>query len=115
MTVNPKTFFDARQETLVVVDLQVRMYAALHEDSGSTQRERLLDFFVNDMVGENVSFGVALHTVKRAEGAEFFADIRVIDIPIDDVTDDVFRMQALPDPIGTGCDIKKVRFFKHPH
>src|SRR6185369_3364501 len=64
------------------------------------------------MIRQNVSLGVALNPIERAERAELFADVRVIDIAINDVADDVVRLQSLPDAIGTGCQVQKFSLFK---
>src|SRR5579884_2261090 len=88
------------------------MNAPLHQDAGSSKLQGLFDFLVDYMVGQDVGFGVALYTVKRTKRAELFADVRVINIAVDDVTNDIIRMQALPDVIGRFAQVHQVRFFK---
>src|SRR5207249_11970088 len=95
MAVDRIPFFDSGQKALVIIDFQIRVYAALHKNSGPTEGHRRLDFFVCDMIGWNVSLGIPLDSIKRAEGTKFFADVRVIDIPIDDVADDVVWVEAV--------------------
>jgi hypothetical protein len=54
----------------VVIDLQIRMDAALHQYSSAAQGEGFFDLLINDVIGKNVGFVVALHAIERAESAE---------------------------------------------
>src|SRR5437588_7769658 len=88
------------------------MNTALHQYAGTTERNGFFDLFMDDVIRENIRFPIPLHAIERAEGAEFFANVGVIDIAIDDVTDDIIRMQALTNPVGTGSQIEEICFFK---
>src|SRR4051812_43795900 len=99
MAVNLVAFFDTREQLFVVVDLQVRMDAALHEDARAAQLEGFFDLLVDDVIRENVGLVVALDAIERAKGAELLADVRVVDIPVDDVADDVPGMPLSSDAV----------------
>ena len=88
------------------------MNPALHQNAGPAQRNRLFDFLVDDVVGQDVRFRIAFYPVKRAKAAEFFANIRVIDIAVDDIADDVIGMETSPYPICSAGQLQQVRFFK---
>ena len=76
------------EEVLVVVDPEVRVVAALHEDAGAADRERLLDLLVDDRLREQVALGaVAGPAVEGAEVAVGDADVRVVDVAVDDERD----------------------------
>ena len=78
------------EEVLVVVDAEVRVVPALHEDARAADRERLLDLLVDDRLREEVALGaVAGPAVEGAEVAVGDADVRVVDVPVDDERDPV--------------------------
>src|SRR5262249_32058258 len=110
--VDLKSLLDSGEEALVIIDFQIRMNTALHENSRPSQHQRFLDFLVDHVVGKNISLWIALDSVKRAERAELFTHVGVINIAIDDVTDDVVRMDALPNSICAGREIEKSSLFK---
>src|SRR5262249_28263831 len=62
--------------------------------------------------GKDICFAVALDTIERAEAAEFLTDIRIVDVPIDDIADDVVRMKTLPNLIGAVGQVQNVGLFK---
>src|SRR5262245_4639392 len=107
-----KSCLDFREEAIVIIDFQIRMNTALHENSRPSQHERFLDFLVDHVVGKNISLWIAFDSVKRAERAELFTHVSVINIAIDDVADDVVRMDALPDSICASPEIEKSSLFK---
>ena len=112
MAVDLVAFLDSREQLLVIVDLQIGMDPALHKNASTAQRQRFFDFLVDDVIRQDVGLVVALHAVERAEGAEFLADVGVIDIPIDDVADDVLGMPAQPDAIRRFCQVQKIRLLE---
>src|SRR5205085_7821550 len=59
---------------------------------------------------KNVRFVISLDAVKCAERAEFLAHVGVIDISINDVTDDVSGMTPLPIPVRCIGEIDKICF-----
>src|SRR5262245_66215545 len=64
------------------------------------------------MVRENVGFAITLYAVKRTKRAEFFAHIGVVDISINDVADDIVRMQTYSHSIRRSGEIQQVCVFE---
>src|SRR4029453_6862187 len=59
--------------------------AALHEERGAADRQGLLDLLEDDRLRQEVALGtVARTTVEGAEIAVRVADVRVVDVPVDD-------------------------------
>ena len=88
MQVNRVALLDRAEEILVVVDGEVGVVPALHEDAGAADRERLLDLLEDDRLREQVALGaVARAAVEGAEVAVGDADVRVVDVPVDDERD----------------------------
>ena len=79
---------DRAEEVLVVVDGEVGVVPALHEDAGAADRERLLDLLEDDRLRQQVALGaVAGPPVEGAEVAVGDADVRVVDVAVDDERD----------------------------
>src|SRR5205823_12683329 len=79
---------DRAEEILVVVDPEIRMVAALHQETGATERERLLDLLEDNRLREEISLArVAWTAVERAEVAVRVADVRVVEVAVDDERD----------------------------
>ncbi len=76
------------QQIFVIADLQVRMQAALEQNSGAAEFQHLVDFLVDLLKRQNVTVLGAERTVKRTEGAILGAKIRVVDVAVDLVSDD---------------------------
>src|SRR4029453_12711292 len=115
MAVDLKSLLDSGKEALIIVDLQVRMNTALHENSRPAQHQRFFDFFIDHVIRQNIRLWIALDSIERAERAELFAHIRVVNIAIDDIADDIVRVNALPDSICAVREIEESRFFKKAH
>ncbi len=64
---------------------QVRMDAALHTDLGRAHRPRLFGADADLLLGEGVGVDVVASLRERAEPAPRVADIRKVDVPVDDV------------------------------
>ena len=66
------------------------MMAALHQDAGAADRERLLDLLEDDRLRQQVALAaVARAAVEGAEVAVGDADVRVVEVPVDDERDPV--------------------------
>src|SRR5689334_4496029 len=70
------------------------MQPALHQHPRAAERDRLVDLLADLFERANVSVRCARSTVERAERADNVADVRVVDVAIDDVSYDVIRMAA---------------------
>src|ERR1051325_7683843 len=98
--------FQRAQEIFVVADLQIWVQAALQQDSRAAELEHLVDFLVNLLEGKDVAVLRTERAVERAEGTIFSAEIRVIDVAVDLVSDDA-RIVFL--------EAKLVGFHAHAH
>src|SRR5207249_8801770 len=106
-----KSLLDAAQHLLVPVNFQVRMQAALHQHAGAAEFDRLANLVVDRFEIEDVSlfsFGSLQWTIKRAERAVFGAEVRVINVAIDDVGDHALGMQFAPDGVGLHADANQI-------
>src|SRR5438132_9560111 len=82
------TRLDRVEEILVVVDREVGVVAALHEEARAAERDRLLDLLEDDRLREEVALArVAGTAVERAEVAVGVADVRVVEVAVDDEGD----------------------------
>src|ERR1700742_4502298 len=72
------------------------MQATLHEHAGAAHLDRLSYLSIDRFKVENVAFCCELTlewTIERAEAAVLRAEIRVVDVAVDDVGDDALGMQ----------------------
>ena len=106
-----KTPLDATQHLLVPINLQVGMQSALHQHAGAAQFDGFTNLVVDGLEIENVSFFSTLPfewPIESAEGAILSAEIRVINIAVDDVRDHTFRMELAAYRIGFHADADEV-------
>ena len=83
--VNPVALLDRAEEILVELDAEVWMVTALHEERGAADRERLLDLLEDDRLRQEVALlAVPGPPVEGAEVAVGVADVRVVEVPVDD-------------------------------
>src|ERR1019366_4243678 len=61
---------------------------------------------------ERPAFVVLGTAIERAEAAVGDADVRVVDVPVDDVRDDALGMEGLPPTIGFGAELEERCVFK---
>src|SRR6185437_10893991 len=91
-----KSLLYAAQHLLIPLDLQVRMKAALHQYTRAADFHRLADLLVDGLKIQYISLGAPRpfhRRVESAEGAIFSAEIGVVDVAVNDVTDHAFRVQ----------------------
>ena len=92
---------DRAEEVLVVIDPEVGMVAALHEQAGAAHRERLLDLLEDDRLREQVALvAVARAAIEGAEVAVGDADVRVVEVAVDDERDPLGIGLAPPQLVG---------------
>src|SRR5215510_12494452 len=82
------------------------MHAALHENSCPTQHQCFFNFPVDNVIRQDIGLWIALDSIERAEHAELFTHVRIVNIAIDDIANDVVRVKTLPDSICTGREIE---------
>ena len=111
-----EALFDAAQQALKPIDLQVGMQAALHQHAGAAKFNRLANLFVDGVEVEDVSLGRQLALQRPIEGAEravLGAEVGVINVAVDDVGDNAFRMQLAAYRVGFHADADEVVGAEH--
>src|SRR5258708_38990578 len=78
------------------------MQSALHQHTRAAQSNCLVNLRANLVDRAHVSIGRARPSIERTERAHNVTDVRVVDVAIDDVSDDVVGMPSLANLIG-GC------------
>ena len=96
------------QQIFVPLDAKVRVQSALHQHARATQRDRLVNLLANFVERAHVSIGRAGPPIERAERADNVADVRVIDVAIDDVGDDVVRVTPPANLVSGRADARDV-------
>ena len=76
------------------------MESALHEDAGAAQRQCFVDLSVDGLERLHVSLGRGYRAVESAKRAVFRAHIRVVDVSVDLISDDVPRVEPLAKGVG---------------
>src|SRR5665213_111234 len=84
------------------------MQTALHQQAGAAQRNGLGDLTEDNFLRMDVTFVVAQRTVEGAEAAKFRADVRVINVAIDDVGGYAIRMQLATRGVRRHADAYQV-------
>jgi len=60
---------------------------ALHQDLCATERDCLIDFFIDLIEGDHIGIVVFFGAIKRAEFAINIANVGVVNVPVNDVGD----------------------------
>ena len=90
MDVDVRIFFaDVPEQIEIPIESQRRMVPALHQDLNPARGGKFVELLVELFAAQNVMVGVFLGAIKRAELAVNIANIRVIDVAIDDVSHDL--------------------------
>ena len=98
---------DVAQQVEVPLERDVRIVPALDEDLHAAERLGLLDLLADLLERERVPFAVLRATVEGAEAAVGHADVRVVDVAVDDVRDDAVRMQRFAAPVGLEAEFEQ--------
>src|SRR5690349_10117914 len=88
------------------------MQTALHQHAGAAERDRLVDLLADLVERADVSVRRTGATIERAERADDVADVRVVDVAIDDVCAEVVRMSARAYLVGRSAHPRDVVRFK---
>src|SRR5947208_14110177 len=102
---DPVPRLDRGEEILVVVDAEIGMMAALHEQAGAAEGERLLDLLEDDRLRQQVALApVSGPAVEGAEVAVGDADVRVVEVAVDDERDALRVVQPVTDLVRGAAD-----------
>src|SRR5204862_154314 len=88
------------------------MQSSLHQHSGPAQRNRLVYFRANFIDRAHVRVRRPRASIKSAERADNIADIRIVDVPVDDVSDDVVGMTPAANFVGRGAHPRHIAKIK---
>ena len=94
-----------------LVDFEVGMQTSLHEHARAAEFNGLANFFVDSVEIKNVTLfggGPFQRAIESAERAIFGAEIRVVNVAIDDVGDYALGMFGAPDGVGLHADADEV-------
>ena len=100
---------DRAEQILVPRQRQVGIVAALQQQLDAADGDRLVDLPEQLVEAEDVAFGRSDGPVERAEVALRDADVRVVDVAVDDVGDDAVGMLAGTDAIGEPSEQRRRR------
>ena len=99
---------DPAEEPLVELDAEVGMEPSLEQDLVPAERQRLLDLRGELLLREEVSLLRGQVAIEGAEGALGGADVRVVDVPVDDVRDDPLGVLALAHGVGQHSELQEI-------
>ena len=88
------------EDSLVIVDLQLRIQATLEEDFDAAFVDRIANFRENLLVRKQVAFLVVRHSIEGTEFTSNPAHIRVIQYSADNVGDRIWIRLLHPAVIG---------------
>ena len=80
------------------------MQSPLHQHSGPAQRNRLVYLRGNFIDCAHVRIRRARASIKSAERADNIADVRIVDVPVDNVGDDVVGMPPTANFVSRSAD-----------
>jgi hypothetical protein len=90
------------------------MKPALHEQLRPPLSYEFFYLYENFFTGQDVSVWVRFVTVKSAERAFCLAYVRIVYIPVDDESHDIFRVQSSPDAVGKLSRSNEIGFRQKP-
>jgi hypothetical protein len=91
---------DGPEQILVPLEREIRIVATLEEELSAAERDRLVDFAEDLLERENVAFAGTDGAIERTEVTPRNADVRVVDVAVDDVGDDTFGMFLRAHSVG---------------
>src|SRR4051812_1215347 len=91
---------DIAHQLQIPLEWDVGVMPALKQNLNATDRLALVDLGSDLLEAQDIAFCVFGPAVERAEFAVGNADVRVVDVPVDDIGDHVLRV--LPPPLGIG-------------
>src|SRR5262245_13584358 len=92
--------FHGTEEILVPLDREVGVMATLQEQLVAADGDGLVDLLEDLLEAEHIAFARSDWPVERAEVAARHADVRVVDVAVDDVRHDPLGVLASADRVG---------------
>ena len=75
------------------------MVSALHQDLNTTRGRKFVQFLIELFATEHVVIFIVLGAIERTKLAVNVADVRVIDVTIDNVSDDLTAARVVTRPL----------------
>src|SRR5882672_706166 len=100
------------QQVFIPFDVEVGVQSALHQNSGAAEGNRLIDLLADFFQRANVSVRGARPAVERAEGTYDIADIRIVDVAVDYVSDNVVLVSPLANLVSRNADPGNIMRFE---
>jgi len=100
------------KEVLIPFDIEVRMQTTLHQHACTAELDRLIDPFADLLDRMDVRIRLSRTPIERAKRANYIANVRVINIAVDDVRDDIGRVVLHPDLVRGKADPHKIVRFE---
>jgi len=88
-------FLDRPEQVNIIKDIKARVKAALDEYLRAAERYRLLDLPEDRFTVKEIGIGILRVPPERAEGAFVDADIRIVDVAVNDKGADLLGWRAL--------------------
>ena len=109
-----KLAFDVREQVEIPLERQFGMMPALHQNLRAAESNSFLDFSVDLVVSNHVGIVVTFHAVEGAKFAINVTDVGVIDVPVDDVGDDLIATPIVRVALGQNPSLlgQCAEFFK---
>ena len=98
---------DVAHQLEIPLERDVGVVAALEQDLHAADRLALVDLGADLLEAEHVALVVLGPAVERAELAVGDADVGVVDVPVDDVGDDRFRVLAPALGVGQLAELEQ--------
>ena len=98
---------DRPEQIFIPGQRQIRVVAALEQELNAADRDRLVDLSKQLVEPEHVAVRRSDRPVECTEVAPGDADVRVVDVPIDDVGDEGVGVLAGANRIGQGAQDRR--------
>ena len=107
VNVNRMMLLDIAHQIQIPLERDIRIVPALNQDLHATKRLCLLDLIADLFEGEGIPFPVFRTTVEGAESTVRYTDVRVVDIAVDDISDNAVGMLRLTHAIGFHAEFEQ--------
>src|SRR5437667_11026099 len=96
MDVDVRIFLpDVLQKIDIPLEREFRMMSTLHQDLNPVRSRKFIELLIDLLERKHIMIFIFFGSIKRAEFAVNIADIRVIDVSIDNVSDDLAAASAV--------------------
>src|SRR5437762_5531331 len=92
------------QKIFVPFEAEIGMQSTLHQYTRATERNCFVNLRANLIDRAHVSIGRTWPAIERTESTHDVADVRIVDVAIDYVGDDVVRVARLANFVSRGAD-----------